>query len=55
MTSLYVLVPISVVMVLLMIFVFWRALEGGQFDDLDKPSIDLLMDDDTPPKAPPDG
>jgi len=26
--------------------VFWRALEGGQFDDLDRPSHDVLMDDD---------
>jgi cbb3-type cytochrome oxidase maturation protein len=52
-TSLYILVPISLAMVLAMLFVFWRALEGGQFDDLDKPEMDLLMDDDTPPKAPP--
>jgi len=26
--------------------VFWRALEGGQFDDLERPSHDVLMDDD---------
>ncbi|MDA8109787.1 MAG: cbb3-type cytochrome oxidase assembly protein CcoS [Betaproteobacteria bacterium] len=55
MTSLYVLVPISVAMVLGILFVFWRALEGGQFDDLDKPAIDVLMDDDSPPEEPPDG
>jgi cbb3-type cytochrome oxidase maturation protein len=28
--------------------VFWRALEGGQFDDLERPAHDSLMDDDTP-------
>jgi nitrogen fixation-related uncharacterized protein len=28
--------------------VFWRALEGGQFDDLERPSHDVLMDDDKP-------
>jgi cbb3-type cytochrome oxidase maturation protein len=26
--------------------VFWRALEGGQFDDLERPAHDVLMDDD---------
>jgi len=30
--------------------VFWRALEGGQFDDLERPAYDILMDDDTPDK-----
>jgi len=30
--------------------VFWRALEGGQFDDLERPAHDILMDDDTPEK-----
>jgi len=29
--------------------VFWRAIEGGQFDDLEKPGVDVLMDDDRPP------
>jgi cbb3-type cytochrome oxidase maturation protein len=28
--------------------VFWRALEGGQFDDLERPAHDVLMDDDDP-------
>jgi cbb3-type cytochrome oxidase maturation protein len=28
--------------------VFWRALEGGQFDDLERPAHDILMDDDKP-------
>jgi len=26
--------------------VFWRALEGGQFDDLERPAHDILEDDD---------
>jgi len=25
--------------------VFWRALQGGQFDDLERPGIDVLNDD----------
>jgi cbb3-type cytochrome oxidase maturation protein len=28
--------------------VFWRALQSGQFDDLDRPAHDILMDDDKP-------
>jgi len=27
--------------------VFWRALEGGQFDDLERPARAILEDDDT--------
>jgi len=27
---------------------FWRALEGGQFDDLERPAHDILMDEDEP-------
>jgi cbb3-type cytochrome oxidase maturation protein len=27
-------------------WVFWRALHGGQFDDLERPAHDILMDDD---------
>jgi len=26
--------------------VFWRALDGGQFDDLERPAHDILADDD---------
>jgi len=26
--------------------VFWRALQGGQFDDLDRPGTDVLSDDE---------
>jgi cbb3-type cytochrome oxidase maturation protein len=25
---------------------FWRALDGGQFDDLERPAHDILADDD---------
>ena len=36
MESLFLLIPLSVAVVLLIGWVFWRALEGGQFDDLDR-------------------
>jgi cbb3-type cytochrome oxidase maturation protein len=28
--------------------VFWRSLESGQFDDLERPAHDVLADDDRP-------
>jgi cbb3-type cytochrome oxidase maturation protein len=46
MESLYVLVPLSVAVVFLIGWVFWRALEGGQFDDLERPGTDVLSDDE---------
>lgn len=58
MESLFLLVPLSIALVFLIGWLFWRALEGGQFDDLEKPGIDVLMDDDRPPgpdRDPPTG
>ena len=46
MESLYLLVPLSVVLVFLIGWVFWRALESGQFDDLERPAHDILVDND---------
>jgi len=48
MESLLLLVPLSVVLVLLIGGVFWRALQSGQFDDLERPAHDVLDDDDRP-------
>lgn len=48
MESLYILIPLSVVFVFVIGWVFWRAVEGGQFDDLDRPAHDILADDDRP-------
>ena len=48
MESLYLLVPVSVVLVALIGWVFWSALNSGQFDDLERPGHDLLDDDDKP-------
>ena len=45
MESLLLLVPLSVAVVFLIGWLFWRALRGGQFDDLDKPGVDVLSDD----------
>ncbi|MBS0336829.1 MAG: cbb3-type cytochrome oxidase assembly protein CcoS [Proteobacteria bacterium] len=48
MESLYLLVPVSVVLVVLIGGVFWFALHSGQFDDLDRPGREILDDDDKP-------
>lgn len=46
MESLYLLVPLSVALVFLIGALFWRALQSGQFDDLERPAQEVLMDDD---------
>jgi len=51
MESLYLLVPLSLALVFLIGWAFWRALESGQFDDLERPAQDLLADDDRPRKS----
>ena len=48
MEILYLLIPMSVVLVLLIGAVFWFALESGQFDDLEGPALRMLADDDRP-------
>ena len=48
MESLVLLIPLSVALVLLTGWLFWRALHGGQFDDLDRPGYGVLDDDDAP-------
>jgi len=48
MESLYLLVTLSVALVFLTGWVFWRSLESGQFDDLERPAHDVLTDDDLP-------
>jgi cbb3-type cytochrome oxidase maturation protein len=46
MDILYLLVPLSVVIVFLIGIVFWMALRSGQFDDLEGPGFKVLLDDD---------
>lgn len=51
MEALYLLVPLSVILVFVAIWIFFRASDGGQFDDLVGPGIRILQDDDRPPAA----
>lgn len=46
MDILFLLIPLSVVLVFLIGVVFWLALKGGQFDDLESPALDIVLDDD---------
>lgn len=48
MDILYLLIPLSVVLVFLIGVVFWFALRSGQFDDLEGPGFRILLDDDSP-------
>ena len=50
MDILYLLIPLSVVLVFLVGAVFWMALRSGQFDDLEGPEFTILSDDDRPPR-----
>lgn len=49
MESLYLLIPLSVVLVFVIAAGFWWSLKSGQFDDLEGPGYRILMDDDRPP------
>ncbi len=51
MDILFLLVPLSVVLVFLIGVVFWLALKGGQFDDLESPGLKVVLDDDAPRPA----
>ena len=44
----YLLIPLSVLLVFLIGLVFWWSLRNGQFEDLDGPAHRILMDDDNP-------
>lgn len=45
MEILYLLVPISLLLVFAIGALFWWSLRGGQFDDLEGPGYRVLMDD----------
>jgi cbb3-type cytochrome oxidase maturation protein len=51
MESLYLLIPISVVLVFAIGAIFWWSLKSGQMEDLEGPAYRVLMDDDRPPES----
>lgn len=46
MEALFLLVPLSVVFVFAALWLYFRASDGGQFDDLVGPGLRVLQDDD---------
>jgi len=50
MEILYLLIPVSVILVFAIGVVFWWSLKSGQYDDLEGPGYRVLMDDDAPGK-----
>lgn len=48
MSALYLLIPVAVVLVALAIWIFFWAVDSGQYDDLDSPAHSILFDDEDP-------
>ena len=46
MEALYLLIPLSICLVALAVWIFFGAAESGQFDDLEGPALRILRDDD---------
>ncbi|NNJ94647.1 MAG: cbb3-type cytochrome oxidase assembly protein CcoS [Halobacteria archaeon] len=49
MEVLYLLVPLSLLLIALIVWIFLWAIRSGQFDDLEGPAHRILMDDDDTP------
>ena len=48
MSALYLLIPVAVLVVALAVWLFFWAVDNGQYDDLDSPAHSILFDDDDP-------
>lgn len=55
MESVYLLIPVSVILVFGIAYAFWWSVRSGQFDDLEGPAFRILMDEDQPRVSPDDG
>ncbi len=49
MSSLYLLIPLALVLVGVSVWAFFWAVRRSQFDDLDSPALQILLDDDRAP------
>ncbi len=54
MEIIYLLIPVSLLLIGLIVWVFFWAVRSGQFDDLEGPAHRILMDDDSPRIESPD-
>ena len=48
MESMFILIPISIILAFIIGYFFWWSGKSGQFDDLGGPAHRILMDDDSP-------
>ena len=48
MSALYILIPVALVLVAFAIWLFFWAVDSGQYDDLDGPAHSILFDDEDP-------
>ena len=46
MEALYLLIPLSLILVALAVWIFFGAADSGQFEDLEGPALRILRDDD---------
>jgi cbb3-type cytochrome oxidase maturation protein len=51
MDILFLLIPLSLVLVFAIAGLFWWSVRTGQYEDLDGPGHTVLMDDDRPSKS----
>jgi cbb3-type cytochrome oxidase maturation protein len=47
---LYLLIPLGLVLLGVSVWAFFWAVRAGQFDDLDTPAVQILLDDDRSPQ-----
>lgn len=54
MSVVYLLIPLGLGLLALSVWAYFWAVRSGQFDDLDSPGVQILLDDDRapPPAAP---
>ena len=53
MEILYLLIPVSILLLLVGVVAFAWAVRNGQFEDLEGPAYRIIMDDDNDPLIPP--
>ena len=49
MNIIYLLIPLGLVLLVVSVAAFFWAVRSGQFDDLDSPGLQILLDDDRAP------
>jgi len=49
MNILYILIPLALLILAVAVWAFFWAVGSGQFDDLDTPSMRIILDDDEKP------